>query len=139
MPVVKVKGMSCQHCVKSVTEALEGLGAKDVKIELLSGDVNYEESAPIAPDTVKESITKIGFAPELGEWKKVKLHADCHVQFHKTYYSASWKLVRKDLWLRAWTREEGYGDNDDTSHPTADNQPPLAGFNRVRGPDASAP
>jgi len=61
MPVVNVKGMSCQHCVKSVTEALEGLGAKGVSIDLLSGDVTYEEDAPISKDEIKETITKIGF------------------------------------------------------------------------------
>ena len=31
----------------------------------------------------------------------VKLHPDCHVQFEKTYYSASFRLVRQRLWLRA--------------------------------------
>lgn len=61
MPVVKVKGMSCQHCVKSVTEAMEKLGAKDVKVDLLSGDVNYSEDAPIGADAIKDAITKIGF------------------------------------------------------------------------------
>ncbi len=61
MSVVKVKGMSCQHCSKSVTEAMEGLGAKDVSIDLLSGDVTYAEDAPIAADAIKDAITKIGF------------------------------------------------------------------------------
>lgn len=61
MPVVKVKGMSCQHCVKSVTEAMESLGAKNVSIDLLSGDVTYEEDSPIAADAIKEAIAKIGF------------------------------------------------------------------------------
>ena len=61
MPVVNVKGMSCQHCVKAVTEAMESLGAKDVSIDLLSGNVTYAEDAPIAGDAIKEAITKIGF------------------------------------------------------------------------------
>lgn len=61
MPVVKVRGMSCQHCVKSVTEAMEALGARDVSIDLLSGDVTYNEDAPIGADSIKEAITKIGF------------------------------------------------------------------------------
>ena len=61
MPVVKVKGMSCQHCAKSVTEALEGLGATNVKVDLLSGDVTYDEKAPIDGGTIKEAITRIGF------------------------------------------------------------------------------
>jgi copper chaperone CopZ len=61
MSVVKVKGMSCQHCVKSVTEVMEALGAKDVSIDLLSGDVTYNEDAPISKDAIKEAVTKIGF------------------------------------------------------------------------------
>jgi hypothetical protein len=39
--------------------------------------------------------------PELATWKKVKLHADCHVQFEKIYYSAPNRLVGQHLWLRA--------------------------------------
>lgn len=61
MPTVKVKGMSCQHCAKSVTEAMETLGAKDVSIDLLSGEVTYSEDAPIDTNDIKEAITKIGF------------------------------------------------------------------------------
>ncbi len=61
MPVVTVKGMRCQHCVKSVTEAMEKLGAKEVSIELESGNVTYAEDAPIAADTIKDAIAKIGF------------------------------------------------------------------------------
>ena len=61
MPVVKVKGMSCQHCVNGVTEAMQGLGAKEVKVDLLSGDVTYEEDAVISPEAIKAAIEKIGF------------------------------------------------------------------------------
>lgn len=61
MPTVKVKGMSCQHCEKSVAEAMEQLGAKDVSIDLLSGDVTYAENASISQEAIIEAITKIGF------------------------------------------------------------------------------
>ena len=61
MATVKVKGMSCQHCVKSVTETLEKLGAVDVSIDLLSGVVTYTEPSPIDKDAIKAAITKIGF------------------------------------------------------------------------------
>ena len=40
-------------------------------------------------------------APELATWAKVKLHGNCHVQFEKTYYSAPFRLVHRQLWLRA--------------------------------------
>ena len=39
--------------------------------------------------------------PELAVWARVKLHPDCHAQFEKAYYSASFRLVRQRLWLRA--------------------------------------
>jgi copper chaperone CopZ len=61
MATVKVKGMSCQHCANSVTEVMEKLGAKDVSVDLQTGDVTYEEPAPISKDDIKEAIDKIGF------------------------------------------------------------------------------
>ncbi|ADU64191.1 MAG: cation transporter [Pseudodesulfovibrio sp.] len=61
MPVVKVKGMSCQHCAKSVTEVLEALGAKNVQVDLSSGNVTFEESAPIDTAEIKRAIGRIGF------------------------------------------------------------------------------
>lgn len=61
MPVVKVKGMSCQHCAKSVTEVLESLGAKNVQVDLLSGNVTFEESSPIDPAEIKRTVDRIGF------------------------------------------------------------------------------
>jgi len=39
--------------------------------------------------------------PTLAVWAKVKLHPDCHVQFEKAFYSAPYRLVRRELWLRA--------------------------------------
>lgn len=63
MPVVKVKGMSCQHCAKSVTEALEALGAANVRVDLLSGNVTYDEpdSGPIDATAIASAIDRIGF------------------------------------------------------------------------------
>lgn len=39
--------------------------------------------------------------PELVTWAKHKLHGNCHLQFEKAFYSAPFRLVRKDLWVRA--------------------------------------
>jgi len=38
--------------------------------------------------------------PELAIWAKAKLHGNCHVQFEKSYYSAPYKLIRQELWLK---------------------------------------
>lgn len=39
--------------------------------------------------------------PEFAVWEKVKLHGDCHVQYQKCRYSAPYRVVRQELWLRA--------------------------------------
>jgi transposase len=38
---------------------------------------------------------------ELVEWKRAKLHADCHVVFAGAYYSAPHRLLGERLWVRA--------------------------------------
>ena len=43
---LKIKGMSCQHCVVSISKALKDLkGVKDVKVSLEKGsaEVNYDD------------------------------------------------------------------------------------------------
>ena len=52
--VIKVGGMSCQHCVKAVTEAvsaIDGVGSVDVNLE--------EGTATVAYDNEKASLTQI--------------------------------------------------------------------------------
>lgn len=59
---VKVKGMSCQHCVASVTEALQKLsGVGDVKVDLGSGMAEYQETSPVDVNDVKKAIEAVGF------------------------------------------------------------------------------
>ena len=60
MATVKIKGMSCQHCVASVTKALSELpGVSNVKVDLAKGEANYD--GEIAIETVKTAISRIGF------------------------------------------------------------------------------
>ncbi|MFP3983875.1 MAG: heavy-metal-associated domain-containing protein [Desulfurivibrionaceae bacterium] len=62
MPAIKVKGMSCQHCVASVTRALNEIdGIRNVTVDLDKGEVSYDEDKPVDPEKVKEAINKIGF------------------------------------------------------------------------------
>jgi transposase len=41
---------------------------------------------------------------DLVEWKRAKLHPDCHVVFGKAYYSAPHPLIGQRLWVRATSR-----------------------------------
>jgi hypothetical protein len=42
---------------------------------------------------------------DLAIWKQVKLHRDCYVVFEKAYYSAPFRLVGQQLWVRGGTQE----------------------------------
>lgn len=45
--VLKVKGMTCNHCVMAVTKALEGVpGVTGAKVSLERGEAVVEGSAP---------------------------------------------------------------------------------------------
>jgi len=65
MRTIKVNGMSCQHCAKAVTKALEEIqGVSGVNIDLSNGLVSFEEDHPVDMNTLQEKIKKAGY--ELG-------------------------------------------------------------------------
>jgi len=60
-----VEGMSCQHCVKTVTEALESLdGVKAAKVDLdsKSAQVEYED-ASINDEKLFEAVRAKEYTP----------------------------------------------------------------------------
>jgi copper chaperone len=62
MPEIKVKGMSCGHCVAAMTKAMAGLpGVSNVKVDLASGRVSYDRAAPIAPEDLARVVKAAGF------------------------------------------------------------------------------
>jgi len=62
MPEIKVKGMSCAHCAAAVTKALQSLpGVSDVQVDLASGSVSYQGSAPVSPEEVARVIKTAGY------------------------------------------------------------------------------
>jgi transposase len=42
---------------------------------------------------------------DLAVWKQVKLHRDCYLVFDHAYYSAPFRLVGQQLWVRGGTQE----------------------------------
>lgn len=54
-----VDGMSCGHCVTAVTEALEEIGGKEVKIDLETREVLVDIDGSDAE--IKDAIEGIGF------------------------------------------------------------------------------
>ena len=62
MATIKIKGMSCNHCVMAVNKALNEIdGIKDVKVDLQKGEATFEEAMPIDMNIVKERIKKAGY------------------------------------------------------------------------------
>ncbi|RKU24976.1 copper chaperone [Candidatus Poribacteria bacterium] len=60
---LKIGGMSCQHCVKTVTDALTALeGVQRAKVNLRKGEavVRFNE-LHITPANLKDAITQAGF------------------------------------------------------------------------------
>ena len=62
MKSVKIKGMSCQHCVMAVTKALSALdGIKNVQVDLKSSTATYDEVKPIDASVIAAAIKKAGY------------------------------------------------------------------------------
>jgi len=62
MKTVKIKGMTCNHCVMAVTKTLEKIdGVKNVKVDLQKGEATFDEAKPVDMEVVKGSIKKAGY------------------------------------------------------------------------------
>jgi len=64
---IKISGMSCNHCVMRVTDALKGLdGVKDASVSLDDGGkavVSYDETR-LDKAKITEAISGAGYTPE---------------------------------------------------------------------------
>jgi len=60
--ILKVKGMSCQHCVMSVTEALNQLdGIQNIQVDLQKGEVRFDNTKAVASDRIEKTIEEAGY------------------------------------------------------------------------------
>lgn len=60
MLTLKVEGMSCGHCVRAVTEAVQEVApGTGVQVDLAAGLVRVD--GPAAPETVARAIEEAGY------------------------------------------------------------------------------
>ena len=60
MTIIKIKGMSCQHCVASTRKALEAIpGIDQVNVDLEKGEASIAGEVDL--QAVREAIAAIGF------------------------------------------------------------------------------
>lgn len=58
-----VTGMTCQHCVMSVTEEVQEItGVTDVAVDLSTGEVTVTSDPPVADQDVKDAVEEAGYA-----------------------------------------------------------------------------
>ena len=62
MKTLKVKGMSCNHCVMAVSKALQEIeGIKNVEVDLAMGEARFDADNFVDMKTVEEHIKKAGY------------------------------------------------------------------------------
>ena len=57
-----VTGMTCQHCVASVTEEVQEIaGVTDVRVDLTTGSVTVTSDQPLSEADVKAAVEEAGY------------------------------------------------------------------------------
>jgi len=57
-----VQGMTCGHCVNSVTEEVSQIdGVRKVDVDLASGQVTVVSDEPVTEDAVRAAVTEAGY------------------------------------------------------------------------------
>lgn len=59
---IKVAGMTCQHCVNSVTEEVSNLpGVLSVNIDLAAGNVEIESETDLVINDLEAAVQEAGY------------------------------------------------------------------------------
>jgi copper chaperone CopZ len=57
-----IKGMTCGHCVNSVSSELGQLrGVRDVQVDLATGTATVTSEQPLDPQAVREAVDEAGY------------------------------------------------------------------------------
>ncbi|MEV4489127.1 cation transporter [Micromonospora coxensis] len=58
----QVKGMTCGHCVNSVSTEVSAIqGVQDVQVDLASGQVTVTSESPLDTDSVRAAVDEAGY------------------------------------------------------------------------------
>ncbi|HEV2779729.1 MAG TPA: copper ion binding protein [Actinophytocola sp.] len=57
-----VQGMTCGHCVSSVTEEVGGIdGVRNVDVDLATGRVTVTSDRPVTDDEIRAAVAEAGY------------------------------------------------------------------------------
>jgi copper ion binding protein len=61
---LKIEGMSCEHCVHHVTEALKGVaGVSSAKVDLKNKSAEVEHGDSVTQAALKAAVEEAGYEP----------------------------------------------------------------------------
>jgi len=62
MEKIKIQGMTCQHCVMSVTKALGSIpGIKNLRVDLVKGEATFENTQNASWQSIRKAIEEAGY------------------------------------------------------------------------------
>ncbi len=62
METIKIQGMSCQHCVMSVSKALNSIpGLRNVQVSLATGEATFENTQNISREKIRQAVEDAGY------------------------------------------------------------------------------
>ena len=62
MEKIKIQGMTCQHCVMSVSKALNSIpGLTNVRVNLVTGEATFENTQNISLDKIRQAVEDAGY------------------------------------------------------------------------------
>jgi copper chaperone CopZ len=62
MEKIKIQGMSCQHCVMSVTKALTRIpGIQNLKVDLVKGEATFENTQNVPLPNIRKAVEEAGY------------------------------------------------------------------------------
>jgi len=62
MDRIKIQGMTCQHCVMSVTKALGSIpGVKNLKVDLVKGEAIFENTENASIQIIRKAVEEAGY------------------------------------------------------------------------------
>jgi copper chaperone len=62
MEKIKIQGMTCQHCVMSVTKALGSIpGIKNLRVDLVNGEATFENTQNVSMPNIRKALEEAGY------------------------------------------------------------------------------
>jgi copper ion binding protein len=60
--MLKIEGMSCEHCVRHVKEALEGIGGvKSATVSLRENSADVDHDEKVSPAMMGQAVEEAGY------------------------------------------------------------------------------